>query len=463
MQKIAAFLLERRDNLQWAAARTAEGAQLCSTIEAWLAEKGASLAAPTGAYVAEDGSDARFDVLRANDGDRSWVMYQLAEVTREGRRFMASISVTIADQRVVVFVTLEVGSVSTQVNQFDVDPRCPKVVRALLGHEGGWYHGESRLRGLNRVVGFDAGETLALEIQHERRTIPFVVVSTVDGKAALDALDDKLAYDLAGIANVCTVDDAAAWALTDTLRKPFSCYSGAVRVYWPGFRSDESPFRHPLWTAARLTSLDGDPRQARDRFRRQMRALIMLASAAGVVRPREIDEIRSAAARAEFAAVKARAKSLEDFQMLADSYAADNDALRKDLLRTREDVAQLQTAIARLESEKDGLAFHLRQARAGAVPEPQGDELEPDLSEDEAREVGPPTAGEVRFYKKRYAAPTHDVMVRVGDCGHGAWQGAGKADKAKKGIAKLEGSRQDWEAVHHCGTCTGGGMWRVQW
>jgi len=50
----------------------------------------------------------------------------------------------------------------------------------------------------------------------------------------------------------------------------------------------------------------------------------------------------------------------------------------------------------------------------------------------------------------------------VGDCGHNSWQGANKADKAKKGIAKLEGT-EAWRLVQHCGKCTGGGFWRVEW
>lgn len=189
----------------------------------------------------------------------------------------------------------------------------------------------------------------------------------------------------------------------------------------------------------------------------------MRASAAGVVRPREIDEIRNAAARAEFAALKARAKSLEDFESLANSYAKDNDVLREELLQKDAEIEALQNAVAKLESEKEGLVFHLRQARPKAAHDVAADDVEPDLPEGEIAEPAAPDRGEVRFYKKKYAAPTHDVMVRVGDCGHNSWQGAAKADKAKKGIARLEGNRDDWKTVQHCGRCTGGGMWRVQW
>jgi len=463
MQKVAAYLLERRDGMEWAAARAAEAADLRAAIEAWLQEKGATnIGTGAGSYVAEDDSDATFELLTSQDGDRSWALYRLAEVTSDGRRFVASISVTAGTKDVAVYGTMEVGSVATQVNQVDVDPRCPKVIRTLLDRSGTWYHGASTLRALTHVAGFDSGEAVALEIAHAGRTVPYVVVSTEYGAPALPALDEKLAYDLAGIADVFTVDDAAAWALTDTLRKPLSCYSGAVRVYWPGCHVNDNPFRHPLWTAARLRSLDDDDRRARERFRRRLRQLIMRASAISVVRPREIDEIRNAAARAELAAVKAQAKSLADFEVLADTYAADNDKLREELVGRDEDIAMLQREVARLESEREGLLYHLQQARPDATDAASDDGVNPDLGEDDASEEGPPTAGEVRFYKKRYAAPTHDVLVPVGDCGHNSWQGANKADKAKKGIAKLEGT-EAWRLVQHCGKCTGGGFWRVEW
>jgi hypothetical protein len=462
MQKVAAYLLERRDGMEWTDARRGEAAKILSAVEDWLREKGAlDVAGGSGTYVAVDHSRATFEVLRAQDGDRSWAMYRLTEVTPDGRRFDASVSVTAGLNAVIVYGTLEVGSLANQISQVEVDPRCPRIVRTLIQSPGSWYHGESTLRGLSHVTGFPAGEALALEIGYERRAVPYVVISMLDGAPALDGLDGTLAHDLAGIANVFTIDDDAGWALTDTLRKPLSCYSGAVRVYWPGCDVNDDPFRHPLWTAARLRSLDDDERSARDRFRRRLRQLIMRASAISVVRPREIDEIRNAAARAEFANLKAEAKSFADFGVLADSYAADNDRLRREVLDREEEIAKLQTEVGRLQSERETLLYHLRQAKPDAA-DGANDNVEPDLGEDEAAPQGPPVAGEVRFYKKKFAAPAHDVMVPVGDCGHNNWQGAAKADKAKKGIAKLEG-RDDWRQLQHCGKCTGGGHWRVEW
>ncbi|MDI1452188.1 hypothetical protein [Polyangium sp. 6x1] len=459
MQKVAAYLLERTEDLQTPGARKAEGDRIRKVIEAWLRSKGAASVERAGTYAAVDGSDASYRVTTASDGDRSWTMFELTEVTKEGRRFVTTVSVTVGNKHVVVFVTMEVGSVSTLITRIDVDPRCPKVVRELLEQPGPWHHGASRLRVLSVVSGFDAGQSLAQEIQNVSRTIPFVVVSTIAGQTALPKLDAKLASDLAGVANVYTVDEDASWALTDTLRKPFSCYGGAVRVYWPRLSSQDEPYRHQLWTAARLQGLEDDEQFALDRIRRQVRTVIMRASAASVVRPVEIDDIRGAAARAEYATLKANANSLDDFKALADSYAADNDTLRRDLAARDKELEQFRGEVQRLEAEKRALLYHLGQANAHSE---DGAEVEPDRPEDDDG-AQPPTRGDVRFYKKRYDTPTHDVLVRVADCGHNSWQSSARADKARKGLIRLEGGTREWRVMQHCGTCTGGGMWRVQW
>lgn len=163
MQKVAAYLLERRDGLEWPEARAAEGKKIRTAIETWIRAKGGS---DDGAYQSEDGSEARWSVDRASDASREWAMYRLDETSKDGRRFVASLSVTVGSRSVVLYATLEVGSSSTQVSPIAVDTRCPKIVRQLIDLDGAWYHGASRLQPLTQVCGFEAGESLALEIKY---------------------------------------------------------------------------------------------------------------------------------------------------------------------------------------------------------------------------------------------------------------------------------------------------------
>jgi hypothetical protein len=74
-----------------------------------------------------------------------------------------------------------------------------------------------------------------------------------------------------------------------------------------------------------------------------------------------------------------------------------------------------------------------------------------------------PIAGKVRFYKKRYATPSFDVLIRVPDCECNRWETGHAGHKAHAGIARLEGNRRNWKTIHHFESCQGGGMWRVRW
>src|SRR5262249_54526939 len=104
MQKVAAYLLERRDDMEWPESRASEVQRLQVEVDKWLASKGASGSRPTGTYRPEDGSDGTFSIERARDGDRSWWMLQLRE-EKQGRRFTTSISITSGSVRVFVYIT----------------------------------------------------------------------------------------------------------------------------------------------------------------------------------------------------------------------------------------------------------------------------------------------------------------------------------------------------------------------
>ncbi len=220
-----------------------------------------------------------------------------------------------------------------------------------------------------------------------------------------------------------------------------------------------------MWTAQRLRSANAHPEETLTHFRHQLRGIFMRASALSVVRPREIDTIRTNDVRRALDELKASARSVADYQALAETYATDNDQLRAANKELNDHVDELAGLVATLEETKAALLARIESAELqlryredgdrAITPEPEAPGLEP--------EPAAPAHGDVRFYKKTHAAPGHDIMVRVGDCGHGNWQNSHGADKARKGIARIEGDRSDWSKVQHCGSCTGGGMWRVAW
>ena len=61
----------------------------------------------------------------------------------------------------------------------------------------------------------------------------------------------ELASDLAGSAHVMVIDWDVTYEFSRIVVDEWSCFGGAVRIYWPGlfdFETDD-PYVHPLYTA----------------------------------------------------------------------------------------------------------------------------------------------------------------------------------------------------------------------
>ena len=456
MQKVAAYLLERRLGLESSQSRATEYEQCLRTVREWLKYKGAvTNDYQAGSYQAEDQSKGKFRWESALDGERAWQVLCLDETAVDGTRHLSSVSVTNTGSSVAIYVTVEVGLSFSTIKPLRIDPRCPRIVRSLLGTPGNWYHGHSQLFKLQRISGIDGGKKLAREITDQQRTVPVLLISEDEGFLAIPGLDKKAAYDLTGLTNTYVLNSEASWGLTGTLGKKYSCFAGGVRIYWPKFTLNDNPFSHPLWTSNHLIDYSSSFETTDELFRRQLRQMFMQASALSVLRPREIDEIQAAARSNQLQSLMKQAESGADFEQLAHSYAKDNDALRAELddlrIQNHKLVNDLEATRSRL-GTAESLAGYREQDEQTIAP----------LSPDDASTDSGPEAGEIRFYKKTHSTPNHDVMVLVADCGCNCWQAANKADKAKKGIKRFEG-RGDWKTIQHCGKCTGGGMWKVRW
>ena len=152
--------------------------------------------------------------------------------------------------------------------------------------------------------------------------------------------------------------------------------------------------------------------------------------------------------------LRPHAEVIEELLELAESYARDNDRLRAECAQSGAAIEALERVIAKLQADRASLQAHLsaRPRAEDLPPVPQAVEL-----------ATAPVRGEVRFYKKRFAHRSYDVLIRVPDCGCNRWESGHAGRKAQEGIAKLEGNRADWATIHHCASCRGGGMWRVRW
>lgn len=415
--------------------------QVTGLIEAWLKRKGATLPLGSGGSFKSKtraNSDGGFDLKREDlDGDRLTDL-RLDEFTNSDQIFETTVTTLAASNRIDVFVKLASESTGSAVAPLVVHPKCPQIVRDLIQSSDLWtFQGQQVPRGITRTTGDIDGLALADYIKSSDRAHPIIVVSELDGEELLPGLTEKLSYDLQGLAYVHSIDDDASWALSSKLGKINSCYLGAVRLYWPLAPGSENIYSS-VWTASKLLPADESQDQlALEKLANQLRQRILGTSSEALTEPSTISKFRL------------NLEKRKD-QELAENGAS--TAQLDDLLASKRD---LETQLAEAKATISRLYGQLQVAA-------QSEATESPAEEKEASAPDKPKPGEVRFYKKTHSKSNYDVLVPIPDCGHTSWQNAAKADKAKKGIIRLEGS-SDWSQVQHCGTCTGGGVWRVKW
>lgn len=416
-------------------------AEAISIIEKWLLKKGAEAPFESDGFfhskTSQDNTGIYTITKHQHDGD-DLIEYSLEEKSNSGLDFFTNISVLYSDGSTTIFCTLNASSPEAAILNAYTDARCPSVIRDILSSHDDWtYAGNDVARSATKVDTEADVVALVHRIKDaQSRKVPLVVVSEYKGEEAWPGIADKLARDLIGAAEVVRITDAGCKILTTKVGKKHSCYLGAIRLYWPATDEQNLP-KSFVWTEEALLPEDeAEDAAYANRFQSKLRNLILSATAISVTPPKRIKHLLKLTATKELQEVrKSSEERIEQLQKIIDDL---NQRLEEADHRYRKLTYQLQ--------QSANLAY-IAQVDEGA-------------SNDE--ENAAPTKGEVRFYKKIANAGKADKMVQTNDCGHTSWQPSNGADKAKKGLARLIGS-DDWKSVQHCGTCTGGGVWRVEW
>lgn len=163
----------------------------------------------------------------------------------------------------------------------NIDLHAPRFVRDILGLELGWRASEDAERIVPTFIDVREAdvETFLSLLQSRQRRLPLIVVSEYNGQTIAGDLHARVATDICGLGHTCRISREAAWAITQTLDKEWSCYNGAVRLFWPFRANQEDPRNHPLWTYDSLTRRGERETEVRDRLRRRIRERLLDASA----------------------------------------------------------------------------------------------------------------------------------------------------------------------------------------
>ena len=354
MRELAAFALtaQRGDE-----ARCVQVAAVLHVLEDWLSSKG---------VVAPDGRQVVFRDGRVASLERGSIRTKLGNLYSAhlieptlGGSFRTWIRIAETDEKVFVYVTL--AAASEALTPLYIDVHCPRLIRNLLATDTEWFLDSSRLTGRPvNYLGEMGGDALVKTVWDQKRELPVVAISDDYGAVLHPGIVEALAADLAGLAVVARLDSNASWRLTARKGKAWSCYSGAIRLYWPHLADGAAPTEHPLWTPRRLLAGVADTETAAGRLRSQLRRRILGQSAFGISEPAQFSAIRRAGRQETLTALQAQATADEDYRALADQYfdeltrALENaDKQEEEIRSLRAQVSSLQVALQWKESAND--------------------------------------------------------------------------------------------------------------
>lgn len=413
-------------------------------VDAWLARKGAEVRLTEGSFLSRSGDGTgQFSRKLTDTTVGSLREVELIETAHTGEMFTTVLQVAFHTGTLSVFATLGVTPESVIVAPMNLNPRCPAVIRSLIEEFHDWTFGGQPVPLPTPFAATQEADVLSLRdaLRSSQRRLPVVVISCDEDEMVWRGLPEAMGRHLIGLADVAFVDAESSWTLTDELGKQDSCYLGAVRLYWPRANADGG-LRGQTWTASRLVSF-GENDAGMNRFLSTIRQTVMSAAALTMSPPKGVREVQQAATRERLQALEAGARETE-----LNAIVEENAQLSAELQAAHQSLADLRWHFAAYRSE-------------------HGDERESD-AEDELERLSPEHIlvedGETRYYKKVGTGGGVDSLVVTDACNHksSAWRPAFKGVQAEKGIAKLE-RRADWKSIAHCGACTGGGRWRVQW
>ncbi|QWP77542.1 hypothetical protein J5226_03805 [Lysobacter sp. K5869] len=349
MRKVAAYAMESTADSNESAAILEKKAS--KILDDWLKDKG-RLAQDGETFALSRGREGVLSDTTEHSPSGSYRKISLSEAS-EGGRFVCEVSLTRKNDACAIFVELRVASQIQQLAPFQFDVRRPAFIQQILNSEEEWYLDQNLLPGRPvPFVGAQGGADLSRLIWHKDRTIPLILISTEKGKSITESFTERVCSDLCGLAIIGTSDETSSRMLSSIKGTEWSCYNGAVRLYWPVGPGMDKPSSHPIWTKSTLYTGVSEAKDASYRIRSQFRRQILGLSAFSIREPRsarelrsEINELRQHTLAESFK----RGESEDDFREIAENYAADNDRLRAELAQRDERLNDLQDQVENLQ------------------------------------------------------------------------------------------------------------------
>ncbi len=169
------------------------------------------------------------------------------------------VDIAVTEIKSVVSVRIKIDIYSTDssiaIPQFEFSP--PNLVKSLLEKFKLSYGGYQILDKPIHIKYSEVGDLVKF-IFNESRDFPIILVSPMpNGDLAINP--DRIFRKLTGVAYVFVFDSRdTASEFRNMIGYSWSCYGGAVRIYWPKALREGNPRRHRFWTTDSLKSFDTD-------------------------------------------------------------------------------------------------------------------------------------------------------------------------------------------------------------
>ncbi len=344
--------------------------QACDArVQKWLAQKG-ELADGTLQLVL---GNRPASLVAATHASSQGILkeWELTEPLKDAPTAEFRTSLQLAQQRETVrlYLTLKAGYRATVIApELPVTVKPPRILFDLCDiPKASWHFGEMPVGLKPLTLGAEHSDVMINWLSNTRRPIPIVALSEYDGEILhpQPTWQEKVVERLFGMALVVRLTSDLSWELTERIGKEWSCYHGAVRIYWPGLRFDGDPFRHDLMTADSIMGhfATTDRATAANRLLDQLFERFRRISTFSVRCPSIFTELRRSSSLDRITELRRKVTAKGDATKAAADLAAKNRQLAEELAASQQLSDELTKETTRLESELEDASNELARLR----------------------------------------------------------------------------------------------------
>ncbi|MBI3370663.1 MAG: hypothetical protein HY017_02750 [Betaproteobacteria bacterium] len=294
--------------------------------------------------------------------------------------WQTQVLVAVSGDEIEVSIFVRITSAEFMVKPLDYSLGRPRIVPVLLGS----FHCRAGGRPLTATpTGLETSEVKSFArdvLLSTERTLPVVIVSpnTWTNKTYVDV--GKMQDTLAGLAIVVELKTKwAAFELTDALGRMYSCYNGAVRIYWPGFKlGNDGTLVHHVFLPETIRSNLALHRPLENYLFRMFAPLAAFRSTEGAITRRARAAVeKSKRAQLDELVEKSKQGDTSVDKELLDLALTENQRLEAKALEQEARIAELERDIAGYKENLAGLAEYRPYEERGTDSETQNAEPEP--------------------------------------------------------------------------------------